>query len=87
LHNNFIFLILCSSFNEVDWIYFNRGPRVELFTLDPQNPFTICVVDIINHLATVTLNIAVILDAEIEEIEKALKASDLKDKVIKEQYF
>ncbi len=58
---------------------------MELFTLDLQKPFTICVVDIINHLATVTLNIAVILDVEIKEIGTALQASDLKDKVIKDQ--
>jgi hypothetical protein len=62
-------------------IYLNRGPRVELFTLDQGKPFTVCVVDIINHLAKLELNIAIKLDVDIGEMEKSLKASDLKDKV------
>ncbi len=76
------------SFEEVEidpGIYLNRGPKVELFTLDQRKPFTVCVVDIINHLAKLKLSIAIKLDVEIEEIEKALKASELKEKVNFEQ--
>ncbi len=62
-------------------IYLNRGPRVELFTLNQRKPFTVCVVDIINHLVKLQLSIAIKLDVEIIEIEKALKASELKEKV------
>ncbi len=66
-------------------IYLNRGPRVELLTLDQRKPFTVCLVDIINHLVKLDLSIAIKLDAEIVEIEKALKASELKEKVNNEQ--
>ena len=65
--------------------YLNRGPRVELLTLDQRKPFTVCIVDIINHLVKLDLSIAIKLDAEIVEIEKALKASELKEKVSNEQ--
>jgi hypothetical protein len=77
-------LILISSFETVviePGIYLNRGPRVELFTLSQRKPFTVCVVDIINHLVKLNLSIAIKLDVEIKEIEKALKASELKEKV------
>ncbi len=84
LQSNFIsFPILFLSFEDIEpGIYLNRGPRVELFTLDQRKPFTVCVVDIINHLAKLKLCIAIKLDVEIEEIERALKASEVKEKVI-----
>lgn len=82
--NSILYFMLFWSFEEVQidpGIYLNRGPKVELFTLDQRKPFTVCVVDIINHLAKLKLTIAIKLDVEIEEIEKALKASELKEKV------
>jgi hypothetical protein len=77
-------LFLYSSFEEVGInpkIYLNRGPRVEIFTLDRGKPFTICVVEIVDHLSKLELKMAIKLDVDKEEIEKALKASELQDKV------